>query len=72
MAKIKLSELTISDLIDYEKAARLICMKYERTAASFGQDVTREPNSNSQATFMKYRRLHESILAEIENRLSTI
>ncbi len=72
MAKVKLSELTITELIDYEKAARLICMKYERTATSFGQDVTRESNSNSQATFMKYRKLHENILDEIENRLAAL
>lgn len=74
MAKIEnsfsLTEMSIDELLDYEKAAMIICKKYENTV----KDYTGKINQNREeyVVFERYNQIHHNILNELQIRLNKI
>lgn len=75
MAKVALTDMTIAELMDYEKAARIICTKYEKSALAWGTDTVRGDYSGSnefQEYYKKYKNIYDKVVEEIEKRLDNI
>jgi hypothetical protein len=66
--KEKISELSIFDLINYEKAISLICRRYENSVKLY--DGTIRQNSIEYENFKKTNDLHNRIMLEIEKRVN--
>ena len=67
MASIKLSELTIRELLDYEAASRIICAKYENLNKM--QDFMSESLVEK---FNVVKGKYDSVVDEIEKRVKSI
>jgi hypothetical protein len=58
--KIYLNEISITDLIAYEKACALVCKKYE---------ISARINETNDDKFKQYNNCYNIIFKEIENRI---
>lgn len=67
---MNLSKLTISELIDYEKAARLVCGKYENELKSYDGSIV--GNTTSVMEFEEFNKKHNKIMDEIKSRVEEI
>lgn len=71
----KLSDLTLQDLLNYEKAVKLICITFEKSASAWGNDTMRlnyDNNSNLLHQYAEYKGIYDSIISEIKRRLKMI
>lgn len=68
--KIKLSELTILDLMGYEQATKLEMEKYNNKVQRY--DGSTKPYGDEYERLVQIGRIHDSIHAEIERRLNLI
>lgn len=62
-----MDKLDNRELLELEKMARLVCMKYERTIKNY--DGTISNDSEYTDRFKRCNSLHERVLREIENRI---
>ncbi len=67
MASVKLKELELRELIDYERAAHLICAKYENL-----NKMETSPNATLNEKFMHVRAKYDTILDELERRVEEV
>lgn len=64
---VKLSELTVRELLEYERAAHLVCAKYENL-----NKMQEFASRNLYDEFISVKGIYDSILTEIEKRVKTI
>lgn len=67
MDKNKLQQLTLRELLEYERAAHIICAKYE--------NLNKIENFASQELYIKFndaKLKYDAIIDEIEKRVSAI
>jgi hypothetical protein len=67
---IKIENLSLRDLLDYEKAATIICRRYENSIKLY--DGTIRQSGPEYFRFNKANLLHNSLLNEIEKRLTIL
>lgn len=67
---IKIENLSLRDLLDYEKAATIICRRYENSIKLY--DGTIRQSGPEYLRFNKANLLHNSLLNEIEKRLTIL
>lgn len=70
MVKSKISDLTISELVDLEKAATIICKNYENGVKMYNGTIN--TLTSEYKNFDDFNNIRISILKEIENRLKQI
>ena len=68
--KDKLKSLSIIELINFEKAASLICRRYENNIKMYDGSIRQ--NGREYDRYKKINELHSSILNEIELRLDNL
>ncbi len=64
---VKLSELSLRELLEYERAAHLICAKYEnlnKMESYLSEELNEE--------FRREKAKYDAIMQEIENRVDQI
>jgi hypothetical protein len=62
-----LSKLNIEELLNYEKAAQLVCSRYEKNIKMY--DGSLATHSSEYEKFDFFNKLYIKIFEEIENRL---
>ena len=67
MVKEKLSNYTLSTLLELEKAARIVCMKYESASKSYDGSII---NNEQYSMFSKYNMFRNRVIEEMEKQLS--
>lgn len=67
---INLDSIPIVDLIAYEKAAKIICSKYENMLKTY--DGTINQNALEYQTFRRINGKHLAIIEEIERRIEKL
>jgi hypothetical protein len=65
-----LSTLSVSELIDYEKIAMLICRRYENNIKMY--DGSMRQSGREYEKYKKINELHSKILNEFEQRLDEL
>ena len=65
-----LSKLSIEELLHYEKAAQIVCSRYEKNIKMY--DGSLASNGPEFVKFDTYNKLYIKIFEEIERRLSKI
>lgn len=68
----KLDEMTMEELLQYEKGARLWVTKYEKESFISRNDSMYGTNNEIEKLFNKYNTIHHKILEEIKSRLDNI
>ena len=68
--EIKIENLSLRDLLDYEKAVTIICRRYENSIKLY--DGTIRQSGPEYFRFNKANLLHNSLLNEIEKRLTIL
>ena len=66
----KFSQLTIMELVYAEKAAKIICQRYENSIKNYDGSIAR--NSVEYNKFKKFNNLHQELLDKIEETLSRL
>ena len=61
-----MEKYTLSELIQYEKATRIVCMKYESASKNYDGTII---NNSEYVKFKKYNDFRLDIISEIEKRL---
>lgn len=67
---IKLSDLSISELVDYEKATKVICSFIENSIKNY--DGTIVDNVEEYQRYTKYNQIYIMILKELEKRVNCL
>lgn len=67
MTKEKLSNYTLSTLLELEKAARIVCMKYESASKSYDGSII---NNEQYSMFSKYNMFRNRVIEEMEKQLN--
>lgn len=57
----------LEDLLVYEKASRIVCMKYENSCKSYDGTIT---NGNEYKQFQIYNGIHEKVITKIQKILN--
>jgi len=70
MAEVDIKKLTIGELIDYEKAAKAVCLRYENNIKVY--DGSLRTNSLDYDLYEKYNKIYLKILSELEDRVSKL
>lgn len=65
--KLKINELSLKDLLEYEKALRLIIMQYERSIRKYDGSI--DSNDDEYKEFSFYNKLHGAIIKGIEEKM---
>lgn len=60
---MEIENLSIDDLLKYEKASRIVCKKYENSCKTYDGSIT---NREEYETFLIYNNIHERIINAIE------
>jgi len=68
--KIKIEELSISDLIKYETGAEILCKFYENVVKNYDGSVI--DNVEEYKKYTKFNTIYLNIIKELENRLSLL
>lgn len=66
----KFSQLTLMELVYAEKAAKIICQRYENSIKNYDGSIAR--NSVGYNKFKQFNNLHQEILDKIEETLSRL
>ena len=61
-----MEKYTLAELIQYEKATRIVCMKYESASKNYDGTII---NNSEYVKFKKYNDFRLDIISEIEKRL---
>jgi len=67
MTKEKLSNYTLAALLELEKAARIVCMKYESASKSYDGSII---NNEQYSMFSKYNMFRNRVIEEMEKQLN--
>lgn len=70
--KKSLKSLNMADLVNYEKAARLLCIKYENSFKGYDGSIRENFSKEDYNKFEKYNNFHMAILDEFEERINEI
>lgn len=70
MAKKKITEISLSELMDLEKACNVICKNYENAVKMYDGSINTKANEHQ--LFVYYSNVRLKILKEIEERLKNI
>ena len=65
--KAKLTDLTMEELLQYEKATTIICSRIEKASRTYDGRVV-----GNTEEFDKYMKFYNQIIDEIKNRLTNI
>ena len=60
------SEMTLKEILEYEKASSIVCMKYENSCKSYDGSIS---NGDEYTLFLKYNKIHEDLILELQKRL---
>lgn len=63
----KIKKVTLEELVSYEKAARIVCMKYENTIKNYNGTIN--SNGSDYNKFEKFNKIHNKIIEVIEEKL---
>jgi len=66
----KFSQLSLMELIYAEKAAKIICQRYENSIKNYDGSIAR--NSAGYDKFKQFNNLHQEILDKIEETISKL
>jgi len=66
----KFSQLSLMELVYAEKAAKIICQRYENSIKNYDGSIAR--NSVEYNKFKKFNNLHQELLDKIEETLSRL
>ena len=66
----KFSQLSLMELVYAEKAAKIICQRYENSIKNYDGSIAR--NSVEYNKFKQFNNLHQEILDKIEETLSKL
>jgi hypothetical protein len=66
----KFSQLSLMELVYAEKAAKIICQRYENSIKNYDGSIAR--NSVEYNKFKQFNNLHQEILDKIEETLSRL
>lgn len=65
-----LSKLTLEELLDYERAAHIICSRYEKSSSTYMMDINKENQyTEEQKMFLKANEIYKKIINEMEKRV---
>lgn len=67
-----LKSLDMADLVNYEKATRLLCIKYENSFKGYDGSMRDNFSKDDYDKFEKYNNFHMAILDEFEERIKEI
>lgn len=67
MKKENISNYTLTVLLELEKAARIICMKYESASKNYDGSII---NNDQYSLFKKYNDFRSRVIEEMEKRLN--
>ena len=67
---VDIKKLSLAELIDYEKAARIVCSNYEKSVKMYDGSISSTPENVRQ--FEKYISTYNKILKELEDRINKI
>ena len=70
MAKVDISKLTIEELVNYEKAAKQVCLRYENTIKNYDGSI--RTTDEDYTKYEKYHKVYLRILSELESRISDL
>lgn len=70
--KIKIEDLSIFDLNQYQKVAELICSRYANYLQANSSTLAKYDVQRVTNIFMGYKDKHERIINELEKRLNNI
>jgi hypothetical protein len=70
MERIKINEISLTDLIGLEKIANILCKNYENSIKMY--DGTINTNVREYRIYTEYNNIRLQILNEMENRLKNI
>ena len=66
----KIENLTIEELVNYEKAAAIVCARYERNIKSYDGSIIND--TQAVATFETFNKIYNKITKELEKRLLSL
>jgi uncharacterized protein YutE (UPF0331/DUF86 family) len=66
MKKDELKKYTLSELLEFEKAARVVCVRYENSTKNYDGSII---NNSEYELFKKYNNFRNMVLNEIEKIL---
>ena len=66
----KFSQLSLMELVYAEKAAKIICQRYENSIKNYDGSIAR--NSAEYNKFKQFNNLHQKLLDKIEETLSRL
>lgn len=67
MKKENISNYTLTALLELEKAARIVCMKYESASKNYDGSII---NNDQYSLFKKYNDFRSRVIDEMEERLN--
>lgn len=67
MKKENISDYTLTVLLELEKAARIVCMKYESASKNYDGSII---NNDQYSLFKKYNDFRSRVIDEMEKRLN--
>jgi hypothetical protein len=67
MKKENISNYTLTVLLELEKAARIVCMKYESASKNYDGSII---NNDQYSLFKKYNDFRSRVIDEMEKRLN--
>lgn len=67
MKKENISNYTLTALLELEKAARIVCMKYESASKNYDGSII---NNDQYSLFKKYNDFRSMVIDEMEERLN--
>ena len=66
MKKSKIEDLSIEDLLTYEKATSVVCKKYENSCKTYDGSIT---NREEYDTFLFFNKIHERVISAMQKRI---
>lgn len=67
MKKENISNYTLTALLELEKTARIVCMKYESASKNYDGSII---NNDQYSLFKKYNDFRSRVIDEMEKRLN--
>lgn len=67
---MKIENLTIEELVNYEKAAAIVCARYEKNIKSYDGSIIND--TQAVATFETFNKIYNKITKELEKRLLSL
>lgn len=65
-ASVSFENLTLEELVQYEKISSIVCKKYENSCKAYDGSISK---GAEYAIFLKYNNFHENLITEMCRRI---